>query len=124
MTTFTPFSAAIGGALIGFAAVLLMLLTGRLAGISGILGGLLSGSSDRAWRLAFILALTLAPIAGTLAGYPLTTPAIPANWLTVIAAGFLVGVGTRLASGCTSVHGVCGIARLSTRSLVATVADD
>jgi uncharacterized membrane protein YedE/YeeE len=120
MTTFTPLSAAIGGALIGLAAVLLMLLTGRLAGISGILGGLLSGSSDRPWRVAFILGLILAPIAGTLAGYPLSAPAMPASWGIVIAAGLLVGFGTRLASGCTSGHGVCGIARLSTRSIVAT----
>ena len=116
MTTFTPLSAAIGGALIGLAAVLLMLLTGRLAGISGILGGLLSSSRDRAWRVAFILGLILAPVAGTLAGYPMS-----ASWVIVIAAALLVGFGTRLASGCTSGHGVCGIARLSTRSIVATV---
>ncbi len=114
MTTFTPLSAAIGGALIGLAAVLLMLLTGRLAGISGILGGLLSSSRDRAWRVAF-------PVAGTLAGYPMSAPAMPASWVIVIAAALLVGFGTRLASGCTSGHGVCGIARLSTRSIVATV---
>ena len=120
MTMFTPLSAAIGGALIGLAAVVLMLLTGRLAGISGILGGLFSGSSDRAWRVAFIMGLMLAPIAGTLAGYPLSAPEIPASWVIVIAAGLLVGFGTRLASGCTSGHGVCGIARLSTRSIVAT----
>jgi uncharacterized membrane protein YedE/YeeE len=84
------------------------------------LGGLLSGSSDRAWRVAFIMGLILAPIAGTLAGYPLSAPAIPASWVMVIAAGLLVGFGTRLASGCTSGHGVCGIARLSPRSIVAT----
>jgi uncharacterized membrane protein YedE/YeeE len=81
MTTFTPLSAAIGGALIGLAAVLLMLLTGRLAGISGILGGLLSSSRDRAWRVAFILGLILAPVAGTLAGYPMSAPAMPASSL-------------------------------------------
>ena len=121
MTTFTPLSAAIGGALIGLAAMLLMLLTGRLAGISGILGGLLSSSRDRAWRVAFILGLILAPVAGTLAGYPMSAPAMTASWVIVIAAGLLVGFGTRLASGCTSGHGVCGIARLSTRSIVATV---
>ena len=105
MTTFTPLSAAIGGALIGLAAVLLMLLTGRLAGISGILGGLLSSSRDRAWRVAFILGLILAPVAGTLAGYPMSAPAMPASWVIVIAAALLVGFGTRL----------------STRSIVATV---
>ena len=120
MTLFTPMSAAIGGALIGFSAVLLMFLTGRLAGISGILGGLLSGASDRAWRFAFILGLILAPMAGTLAGHPLATPAMPASWATVVFGGLLVGLGTRLASGCTSGHGVCGIARLSKRSIVAT----
>jgi uncharacterized membrane protein YedE/YeeE len=121
MTTFTPLSAAIGGALIGLAAVLLMLLTGRLAGIRGILGGLFSSSRYRAWRVAFILGLILAPVAGTLAGYPMSAPAMPASWVIVIAAALLVGFGTRLASGCTSGHGVCGIARLSTRSIVATV---
>ena len=113
MTTFTPISAAIGGAMIGLSAVLLMLMTGRLAGISGILGGLVSGGSDRAWRVAFILGLILAPIAGTFAGYPLSAPAMPASWVMVIAAGLLVGFGTRLASGCTSGHGVCGIAGLN-----------
>ena len=120
MTTFTPFSAAIGGALIGLAAVLLMLLTGRIAGISGIAGGLLSGGSDRGWRVAFILGLILAPVAGMLAGDPMPVPVMPPSWIVVIAAGLLVGFGTRLASGCTSGHGVCGIARLSVRSIVAT----
>jgi uncharacterized protein len=120
MTTFTPLSAAIGGALIGLAAVLLMLLTGRIAGISGIAGGLLSGNSDRGWRVAFILGLILAPVAGMLAGDPLPAPVMPASRVAVIAAGLLVGFGTRLASGCTSGHGVCGIARLSVRSIVAT----
>src|ERR1700680_4620101 len=99
MTTFTPLSAAIGGALIGIAAVLLMLLMGRLAGISGILGGLLSGSSDRAWRVAFIVGLILAPVAGTLGGYPISAPMMPASWVTVIAAGLVVGFGTRLGDG-------------------------
>jgi uncharacterized membrane protein YedE/YeeE len=120
MTTFTPVSAAIGGALIGLAAVLLMLLTGRLAGISGILGGLLSGSSDRPWRVAFLLGLISAPMVGVLFEYSITVPTMPASWAIVIAAGLLVGFGTRLASGCTSGHGVCGIARLSARSIVAT----
>jgi uncharacterized protein len=120
MTAFTPVLAAIGGALIGLAAVLLMVLTGRLAGISGILGGLLSGSGDRAWRLAFILGLIMAPLLGTLVGFPLWPPAMPTSWVIVIAAGLLVGFGTRLASGCTSGHGVCGIARLSIRSIAAT----
>ena len=120
MTTFTPLSAAIGGALIGLAAVLLMLLTGRIAGISGIAGGLLSGGSDRGWRVAFILGLILAPVAGMLAGDPMPAPVMPGSWAIVIAAGLLVGFGTRRASGCTSGHGVCGVARLSVRSIVAT----
>ena|ERR1700693_2627508 len=120
MTTFTPVSAVIGGALIGLAAVLLMLLTGRLAGVSGILGGLLSGSSDRPWRVAFLLGLISAPMVGVLFEHSITVPTMPASWAIVIAAGLLVGFGTRLASGCTSGHGVCGIARLSARSIVAT----
>ena len=121
MTSFTPVSAAIGGALIGLSAVALMLLTGRIAGISGIVGGLLSGTRDSGWRIAFVLGLVLAPFAGALAGHPLPTPAMPASWTLVIIAGALVGFGTRLASGCTSGHGICGIARLSRRSIAATV---
>ncbi len=121
MTQFTPVSAAIGGALIGLAATLLMLLTGRIAGISGILAGsILPGAEARGWRIAFIAGLILAPLAAGLVGYPLAPPQMPASWTVVIAAGLLVGFGTRLASGCTSGHGVCGIARLSVRSLVAT----
>ncbi len=121
MANFTPLSAAIGGALIGLAAVLLMLLTGRVAGISGIFGGCLDfGVPDKGWRLAFILGLILAPLTGSLAGYALTAPQMPTSWLTVVAAGLLVGFGTRLGSGCTSGHGICGIARLSWRSVTAT----
>src|SRR5581483_307861 len=100
MANFTPLSAAIGGALIGLAAVLLMLLTGRVAGISGIFGGCLDfGVPDKGWRLAFILGLILAPLTGSLAGYALTAPQMPTSWLTVVAAGLLVGFGTRLGSG-------------------------
>jgi uncharacterized protein len=120
MNTFTPISAAIGGALIGFAVVLLMVLTGRIAGITGIMGGLLSGSADRGWRFAFVLGLIAAPMIGMLAGYPLAAPVMSENWMMVISAGVLVGFGTRLANGCTSGHGVCGIARLSPRSIAAT----
>jgi uncharacterized membrane protein YedE/YeeE len=123
MGEFTPISAAIGGALIGLAATLLMLLTGRIAGISGIFAGLIpSAASDRGWRLAFIAGLLLAPLAAGLAGYPLAPPQLPASWGVIVAAGLLVGFGTRLGSGCTSGHGICGIARLSARSLVATAA--
>jgi len=121
MANFTPVSAAIGGALIGLAAALLMLLTGRIAGISGILGGCLgTAGGDKGWRLAFLGGLVLAPLTGAVAGYGLTTPQMPASFTVIIAAGLLVGFGTRLGSGCTSGHGVCGIARLSPRSITAT----
>ena len=121
MTNFTPISAAIGGALIGLAAVLLMLATGRIAGISGIFGGLINASiPDKGWRLAFIAGLILAPLSGTLAGYAPSEPQMPASWAVVVIAGLLVGFGTRLGSGCTSGHGICGVSRLSPRSIVAT----
>ena len=119
MAPFDPVSAAIGGALIGGAAALLMLLTGRIAGVAGILGDLL-GSAERAWRLAFVLGLIAAPLALTIFGLALRAPPMPA--LAVVAvAGLLVGFGTRLGNGCTSGHGICGIARLSPRSIVATL---
>ena len=122
MADFTPVSAAIGGVLIGLAATLLMLLNGRIAGISGIFAGcLLSGKDDRSWRIAFIVGLILAPLCADLLGYPLPTPQMPVSWGTIIAAGLLVGLRTRMAGGCTSGHGVCGIARLSVRSFAATV---
>ena len=121
MVNFTPMSAAIGGALIGFSSVLLMLLGGRIAGISGIFGGLLApGTSDRGWRLAFIAGLILAPLSASLAGFALTEPQMPASWAVIVAAGLLVGFGSRLGGGCTSGHGICGVARLSPRSAVAT----
>jgi hypothetical protein len=121
MSNFTPVSAAIGGALIGLAAVLLTLFTGRIAGISGIFGGCLSpGAGDRGWRIAFIAGLILAPLAGGLVGFPLAAPEMPASYVVIVAAGLLVGFGTRLGGGCTSGHGICGIARLSPRSIVAT----
>jgi uncharacterized protein len=121
MTEFTPVSALIGGALIGLSAALLMLLTGRIAGISGIFGGcLVAGASDKNWRLAFIAGLVAAPLLGALVGSGLSAPLMPGNWIVIIAAGFLIGFGTRLGGGCTSGHGVCGIARLSARSIAAT----
>lgn len=121
MANFTPLSAAIGGALIGLAAALLMLLTGRVAGISGILSGCLAtGNGDRGWRLAFLGGLILAPLTGAVAGYGLTAPRMPASFGVIVAAGLLVGFGTRLGGGCTSGHGICGIARLSPRSIAAT----
>ncbi len=121
MSSFDPFSALLGGALIGLSSTLLMMLTGRIAGISGILGGCLTFvDSDKIWRFAFILGLILAPFASNFLGYPLPTPRMPASWLIVVIAGILVGFGSRLGGGCTSGHGVCGVARLSTRSIVAT----
>ena len=119
---FTPISALIGGALIGLSAALLMLLTGRIAGISGIFGGcLVAGARDRDWRLAFIAGLIAAPLLGLLLHFPLSVPLMPKNWIGIITAGLLIGFGTRLGGGCTSGHGVCGIARLSARSVAATV---
>ena len=121
MANFTPISAAIGGALIGLAAALLMLTTGRIAGISGIFGGCLDfGTGDKGWRVAFISGLILAPLTGSLLGVPVPVPDMPASWVVIVAAGLLVGFGTKLGSGCTSGHGVCGIARLSPRSIAAT----
>ena len=121
MANFTPLSAAIGGALIGLAAALLMLLTGRVAGISGIFGGCLAtGNGDKGWRMAFLVGLILSPLTGAIAGYGLTAPQMPASYAVIVAAGLLVGFGTRLGGGCTSGHGVCGIARLSPRSVTAT----
>ncbi len=122
MTEFTPVSALIGGALIGLAAVALMALNGRIAGVSGIAGGLLSNTEgDRSWRWLFVLGLLIG--AG---GHELLRPetfelreGFPV--MLLIAAGLLVGIGTRIGGGCTSGHGVCGISRLSTRSLVATI---
>lgn len=121
MANFTPVSAAIGGALIGLSAVLLALFTGRIAGISGIFAGLINPqTSDRAWRAAFIAGLIAAPVVATLVGYAVPAPQMPASYITIVIGGLLVGFGTRLGSGCTSGHGICGIARLSPRSIVAT----
>jgi uncharacterized membrane protein YedE/YeeE len=121
MSNFTPLSAAIGGALIGLSASLLMLLTGRIAGVSGILGGALGRATpDTYWRLAFIAGLILAPLTATFAGYPLIEPTMPTSYGIILAAGLLVGFGARMGGGCTSGHGVCGIARISPRSIAAT----
>jgi hypothetical protein len=121
-TTFTPWSALAGGAIIGLAAVLFALFNGRVTGISGIVGGLLRPSlPDAAWRAAFLAGLIVAPIVYRLfAGPPNLT--IDANYPTLVVAGLLVGIGTRYGAGCTSGHGVCGLSRLSPRSLVATLA--
>ncbi|HWP18455.1 MAG TPA: YeeE/YedE family protein [Burkholderiaceae bacterium] len=119
---FTPWAALAGGVLIGLAAALFALLNGRVAGVSGILGGLLRPArGDVAWRLAFVLGLVAAPAAYALFA-PLPTVRIDAGWGALVLAGLLVGLGTRYGSGCTSGHAVCGLARLSARSLVATLA--
>jgi len=121
MVNFTPVSAAIGGVLIGLAAALLILFNGRVAGISGILAACLNlRGSDKSWSAAFFAGLILAPLTASLAGFPMPAPLMPDSWSLVVVAGVLVGFGTRLGGGCTSGHGVCGIARLSTRSIVAT----
>jgi uncharacterized membrane protein YedE/YeeE len=121
MAIFDPTSALLGGLLIGIASALLMVLNGRVAGISGILGGALAGSvADTAWRLAFLAGLIAAPILMIGVGRSVPKPQMPAGWLVVVAAGLLVGFGARLGGGCTSGHGVCGIARLSARSIAAT----
>ena len=118
---FTPWSALAGGLLIGLAAALFVLLSGRIAGISGILGGLLRPQRhDIAWRVAFVGALVVSPVLFGLF-HPLAVPQIDAEWPTLVVAGLLVGVGTRYGAGCTSGHGVCGLSRLSPRSLVATL---
>ncbi|MFM8511545.1 MAG: YeeE/YedE family protein [Betaproteobacteria bacterium] len=118
---FTPGLSLAGGILLGIASALFILVNGRILGISGILGGLLiPKAGDVAWRVAFVLGLLAAPLlyAGLRGPWEVR---IDAGWGTVVAAGLLVGVGTRYASGCTSGHGVCGLSRLSPRSLVATV---
>lgn len=122
-THFTPWTALTGGILLGIASAAFILLNGRVLGISGIVGGLLAPRrADIGWRLSFLLGLLLAPTALTLLAPGLIrAPRIDAGTLTLIAAGLLVGFGTRYGSGCTSGHGVCGLSRLSPRSLVATL---
>lgn len=118
---FTPWSALIGGVMIGLAAAMFVLLNGRIAGISGVVGGLLRPRPGAvAWRLAFIAGLVGAPLAYSLFA-ALPALHIDAGFAGLVAAGLLVGVGTRYGSGCTSGHGVCGLSRLSPRSLVATL---
>ncbi len=120
IASFTPGLSLTGGLLIGAAAAVLVLFNGRIAGISGILGGLLSmAQKDVGWRVAFLAGLVGAPVLASLLGKPIA-PDIQAGWSEILVAGFLVGIGTRYASGCTSGHGICGISRGSIRSLVAT----
>lgn len=119
MTEFTPFASTVGGILIGLSAVLMLIFNGRIAGISGIVGGLLT-NADRGWRAAFVI--------GLFGGGYLAYAMLPAQFgtgdhassATLVAAGLFVGIGTRLGSGCTSGHGVCGLSRMSGRSIAAT----
>ena len=119
---FTPWSSLAGGVLIGVAVAMFVLLNGRIAGVSGVLGGLLKPvRGDIGWRVAFVLGLLAAPVVYSLAA-ELPKPHIEASYVGLVLAGVLVGVGTRYGSGCTSGHGVCGLSRLSPRSLAATAA--
>jgi hypothetical protein len=123
MTTFTPVSAVAGGLLIGGAAVLLLALNGRIAGVSGIAAGLVSPTvpGERAWRALFLVGLILGAAGYVALGGALPPPRQGFPPALLVAAGLLVGYGTALAGGCTSGHGVCGLARLSPRSLLAVV---
>lgn len=117
---FTPWTSLAGGLMIGIATVLFLLFNGRIAGISGIVGGLLKPArGDIAWRVAFMVGLVLSPLVFSIAA-PLPQVHIEASNRVLILAGLLVGIGTRYGSGCTSGHGVCGISRRSPRSIVAT----
>lgn len=119
MTDFTPLQSALGGALIGASAVLLMAWLGRIAGMTGIVAGLVTGP-DRGWRAAFLLGAAIAP--AILSALGVTIPfASPAPPLWVVLGGLIVGIGVSYGGGCTSGHGICGNARLSRRSIVATI---
>lgn len=118
---FTPWASLAGGILLGLASAMFILVNGRILGISGIIGGLLRPKSgDVGWRLAFLLGMLVAPLLYLLMAGP-STVRIDAGLVTLVIAGLLVGVGTRYGAGCTSGHGVCGLSRLSPRSLVATL---
>ena len=125
LVNFTPWMSLAGGVLLGVAAALFILLNGRVLGISGIVGGLLAPKAgDAGWRVALLLGLFAAPLVMGLiapAGF-IAAPRIDAGFGLVVLAGLLVGIGTRYGAGCTSGHGVCGLSRLSPRSLVATLA--
>lgn len=120
---FTPWTSLAGGVLLGLASALFILFNGRILGISGIVGGLLPPTrGDTSWRISFLLGLLAAPwvVQRVAPAQWITSPRIDASTGMVIVAGLLVGLGTRYASGCTSGHGVCGLSRLSPRSMVAT----
>lgn len=118
---FTPWAALAGGILLGLASALFILVNGRILGISGIVGGLLRPKTgDAGWRISFVLGMLAAPLLYMLVAGPVPAT-VDAGWGAVVLAGLLVGVGTRYGSGCTSGHGVCGLSRLSPRSLAATL---
>lgn len=122
---FTPWASITGGLILGAASAMFILLNGRILGISGILGGLLPPKvGDTSWRIAFLLGMFAAPtfFNGFVPAGFVSAPRIDANEWSIVLAGLLVGLGTRYAAGCTSGHGVCGLSRLSPRSLVATAA--
>ena len=122
MNGFTPLSALFGGALIGASSALLLVLNGRIAGISGILGGVLRPQGgELGWRVAFLLGLVAAPMIYLVVVGTGPEVSISSDWMLLSVAGLLVGFGTRLGAGCTSGHGVCGIGRGSPRSVAATV---
>lgn len=124
-THFTPWSSLAGGILLGVASAIFILVNGRILGISGIVGGLLGPApADASWRIAFVLGMLAAPVTFALLTPDglVPVPRIEAGHGAIVAAGLLVGFGTRYGSGCTSGHGVCGLSRLSPRSLVATLA--
>ena len=122
MENFTPASALLGGALIGASAALFLVLNGRIAGISGILGGLIHPvRSEIGWRLAFLAGLFMAPLAYVAFGGSLPPVNLTRSFGLLVVAGLIVGFGTRLGAGCTSGHGVCGIGRGSPRSIAATL---
>ena len=119
--SFTPIPSLGGGILIGIAALILMMTTGRVMGVSGILSGLFSVGETKLWRLAFLGGTALAPLLiVTITGTPIASELVSDGWL-LYGAAFLVGIGTALGSGCTSGHGICGLARFSGRSLVAVI---
>lgn len=120
-TTFTPLASALGGMLIGLSALLLLLFNGRIAGLSGIMGGLLPPfPGDWRWRLAFISGAILGPVLYMALSGPVAF-AVPAGTLALALGGIVVGIGVTSGNGCPSGHGICGIGRLSPRSIVATV---
>lgn len=120
--SFTPIPSLLGGMILGIAAALYVLLHGRILGISGIISGLLHPKQgDRAWRIALVLGLLTAPVLAALFFEIRPIVEVDADWIAIIIAGFLVGFGSQYGSGCTSGHGICGLSRLSPRSLVATL---